>query len=99
MPLFDPARQVVVSPEHAAHAAHDFLVRCRAWGLEREIPKRLERVRAGLDPEEAAKLHAWIAWVRFVEHALGEIESGLLDPWFTEAAATEPAAPDIVDGT
>lgn len=84
MPLYDPAHTPHVDPADAAVVVHRFLDRCRAWALERELPKRLERVAEGLDPAEAAKLHGWITWLRFVEHAQGEIVDGTLDDWLRE---------------
>ena len=92
MPLFDPDREVAVAPEDAVHVVHDFLLRCRAWAIEREIPKRLQRVEADQDPAEAAKLHGWITWRRFCEHALREIEDGTLDAWF-DGDSTDAESP------
>lgn len=83
-PLYDPAREVDVDPRDAAVIVHRFLERCRAWGAEREVPARIERVRNRPVPEEAAGLHAWTAWVAFVDHALRELESGELDHWLTD---------------
>jgi hypothetical protein len=87
MALFDPEHRVDVEAADAAAIAHRFLTRCRTWALEKEIPKRLQRTSESLDPAEAARLHEWVAWVAFVDHALGEVESGKLDPWFAEDAA------------
>lgn len=83
MPLYDPDRTVDLDPRDAVRVAHDFMIRCRDWAVEREIPKRLQRAADGLDPDDAASLHAWIAWMRFCEHAIQELEDGTLDPWFT----------------
>ncbi|MEQ1503402.1 MAG: hypothetical protein ABMB14_14285 [Myxococcota bacterium] len=82
-PLYDPAREPAVDPRDAVVVVHRFLARCAAWGREREIPARIERLRADPTPEQAAKLHAWVTWVAFVDHALREVEGGDLDPWFT----------------
>ena len=82
MPLYNADRRPEISPEAAAHAVHGFLLRCRAWAVEKEIPKRLQRVEETSDPAEAAKLHEWIAYLRFTEHAIGELEQGELDHWF-----------------
>jgi hypothetical protein len=85
--LFDAERAAnppEIDPADAVIAVHRFLVRCRAWGAEREVPRLLARLGASPTPapEDAAKLHAWTSWVAFVDHALGELESGKLDPWF-----------------
>ncbi len=82
MPLYDPDRAVDLDPRDAVHAVHTFLEGCRRWAEEVEIPKRLERVREGKSPEEAAKLHAWVAYLRFTEHARQELVEGKLDHWF-----------------
>lgn len=84
MALYDPEREPAVEPADAAAVVHAFLVKARAWAIEREIPKRIERVREGHDMGEAAQLHAWVAWQRFVEHTLREIEDGTLDHWFVQ---------------
>lgn len=81
-PLFQADAKPELDPASAAHAAHAFLMRCQAWAREREIPQRIERIAATPDPAEAAKLHAWIAYLQFTEHALHEIERGELDDWF-----------------
>lgn len=87
MPLFDPQAKPEVTPAAAAHAAHAFLSRCRDWARDREIPDRLERVEVSKDPLEAAKLHEWIAYLRFIEHTLAELEAGALDHWFLGASS------------
>lgn len=84
MPLYDPEHRARPAPRDAVCVVHDFLRRCRQWAAEKEIPKRLERVADGLQTEEAAKLHAWVAYLRFTEHALAELEAGKLDHWFQE---------------
>lgn len=86
-PLFDPARTVDLDPRDAVVVVHRFLERCRDWGRDKELPDRIERVRANPTPEEAARLHAWAAWVAFTEHALREVERGDLDHWFENADA------------
>lgn len=97
--LFDPDRSVAVAPADAVRVVEAFLERCRAWAIEREIPKRLARVSETHDPAEAAKLHEWVAWERFVEHALAELRDGTLDSWFTgsDAASASPAAASLPD--
>jgi len=84
-PLFDPERDPSdVPPQDAIIAVHAFLRRARTWATEREIPKRVNRITQGADHAEAAKLHAWVAWRDFIDHALNELEDGTLDRWFTE---------------
>jgi len=97
MALFDPERPVDVAPEDAVRVVHDFLERCRAWAIEQEIPKRLRRVEEGQDPAEAAKLHGWITWRRFCEHALREIEDGTLDAWFDGEPAGDDSGGRTID--
>ena len=86
-PLYDPNRPAEVDPADAVVVVHRFLERCAGWATERELPQRLERLRAATDPAEAqrvaASLHAWASWLAFVRHAQAEIESGGLDRWFT----------------
>jgi hypothetical protein len=85
-PLFDPARAATeVDPRDAVVVVHRFLERCRAWGAERELPARLERLKAAPNLPDAAAVHEWVTWVAFVDHALAEIEGGALDDWFTDA--------------
>lgn len=91
MALYDPARQPDVDPADAVAVVHRFLEQVRAWALTREIPRRTATVSADLDPVEAGKLHAWIAYLRFTEHALKELEDGTLDGWFG------PQPPPAVD--
>jgi hypothetical protein len=85
MPLYQPENPPPINPRAAAHAVHNFLTRCRAWALEREIPKYRELVEQTNDPAEAAKLHEWITYLRFTEHAIAELERGELDHWFTRS--------------
>lgn len=83
-PLFEPGRRPEVAPEDAVAVSHAFLVRCRAWATEREIPKLLARLAEHPTPADAARLHQWTTWRDFVDHALRELESGTLDGWFEE---------------
>ena len=80
--LWDPERRPVVDPADALAIAHAFAVRCRAWAVEREIPRRVQDLASDPRQESAAKLHAWVAWRDFLDHALGELENGTLDHWF-----------------
>lgn len=82
MPLYDPDHVPEIAPEDAIVVVHRFLRRCHAWAEEREIPRRVQRVGEAHDLDEAGKLVAWIAWLRFTEHAIHEIEDGALDHWF-----------------
>lgn len=81
-PLYDPARVPVVDPADAVAIAHAFASRCRAWATDREIPRRVAGLAAEPTQEAAAKLHAWVAWRDFLDHALAELEAGTLDHWF-----------------
>lgn len=82
-PLYDPARDAPVDPRDAVRVARDFLLRCRAWGADREVPRRVAALAHEATPERAAALHAWTSWVTFCDHALAELERGALDHWFT----------------
>ena len=84
MPLYDPEHTASAPPEDAIAVVHDFLGRCRVWAEEREIPKRLARVERDLEPADVASLHQWVSWLRFVEHAISELEDGTLDHWFEQ---------------
>ncbi len=72
-----------------------FLQRCRAWGVEREIPRTLDRLREEAVPAHAARLHQWTTWVAFLDHALGELDRGDLDAWLADPdealSAEDPA--------
>ena len=83
--LWQPDREVRVDPRDAVHVARAFLLRCRAWGADVEIPKKLVELAAEATPARAASLHAWTSWVAFVDHAVAELERGDLDHWFTDA--------------
>jgi hypothetical protein len=61
-----------------------FLGRCRTWGTEREIPRTLDRLAQDATPSDAARLHQWTTWVAFLDHALGELDRGDLDPWLAD---------------
>jgi hypothetical protein len=63
---------------------HGFLLRCRAWGTDLEIPKSLGKLTAEPNPADAARLHQWTSWVAFLDHALGELDRGELDGWLTD---------------
>ena len=93
MSLYDPARTARVEPADAVLVVHDFLRRCRQWAVEREIPARLERVARSGDPAEAGKLHEWVAYAQFVEHAMTELRDGTLDHWFTGGPRADESGP------
>ena len=61
--------------EMEAHKAivRAFLVRCRDWAQQREIPKRTRQLAKTPNAEGAAKLHAWISYDHFLEHTLDEL--------------------------
>jgi hypothetical protein len=82
VPLYDPDLDPDLPPEQAILAVRRFLLQARAWASEREIPRRAERVGAGAPHDEAAKLHAWVAWRDFIDRAVRELEDGTLDGWF-----------------
>lgn len=83
MPLFDPARTPDVSPEDAVAIAHAFLQQCRSWVADVELPKRRQAILDDNAPEHAAKLHQWLSYLEFTDHAINELEDGTLDHWFT----------------
>ena len=88
MALFDAKRVPDVAPSDAVVMAHRFVMKCREWALELEIPKIAQRFAADPSPDDAAKLHAWTSYVAFLDHTLRELEEGTLDGWFL------PAPPD-----
>ncbi len=69
-------------PEDAVHEVRRFLVKCRDWATEQELPKRRAQVQHDDDPDVAARLHGWLTYVRFLEHTLQELDEGTLDRWF-----------------
>lgn len=87
MPLYDATLQPNVAPEDALKIVHQFLTKCHGWASAREIPKRLKELESSLDKDQAAKLHEWIAYLRFTEHTIRELEDGTLDHWFSAAQA------------
>lgn len=84
MSLYDPERSLDLLPEDELLAAHAFLLRLRAWAVEREIPKLAGRLSASATVSDAVKMQQWTTWRDFVEHALTELEDGTLDAWFTD---------------
>jgi hypothetical protein len=82
--LFQPGHEPDIDPRDAIMVTHRFLVRCRDYARDLEIPKRTERFQADPSPENAAKLHQWATRVAFVEHAMHELEAGTLDGWFAK---------------
>ena len=73
-----------MSEDDAKRVVRSFLLRCRAWGADREVPKQLARLAHDPNPADAARLHQWTTWVAFVDHALQELDSGALDDWFAD---------------
>lgn len=81
-----------VDPIDAAHEVRRFLLRCRAWATERELPVRRERLQTSDDPADAAKLHGWLTYIRFLDHTLAELDDGTLDHWFAGEAGSDGGA-------
>ena len=71
-----------VPPEDALAVTREFLLFCRSWATEKEIPKRRAQLHDSSDPERVARLQAWLSYVDFTDHAIQELESGTLDHWF-----------------
>ena len=94
-PLYSPEDSPELEPAAALQAAHRFLGQCRAWATEREIPKRTARVAEGAGAGDAARLHAWVSMVAFIDHAVRELEDGTLDHWFQPDAAAAPAPEQV----
>lgn len=84
MSLFDPQRVPEVSAEDAVLVAHAYTAKLRSWAVELEIPKLQQRLASDPNAADAAKLHQWTTFRDFCDHALGELEAGTLDHWFTE---------------
>ncbi len=85
MSLFEDGATGEVAPEDAVVVAHAFMQKLRAWAVDREIPKLMKRLDGDATVADAVKLQQWTTWRDFVEHAIGELEEGTLDRWFTEA--------------
>ena len=81
-PLYKPDYSPAVSPADALAVTREFLIFCRQWAEEKEIPKRRTEFAQRTDPERAARLAAWESYVEFTNHAIAELESGTLDHWF-----------------
>lgn len=94
MALFNRHRAGKVAPQDAVVIAHRFVLKCREWALNQEIPRRSQRLAAQPDREEAEKLTAWLRYVEFLDHTLSELEDGRLDPWFLADEAEDGAATD-----
>lgn len=89
MTLFEPDRHPQVGAQDALAIVHRFVEQCRAWAVDKEIPKRLQRLADDPDASEGARLQAWITYRDFLDHTLRELEDGTLDHWFT----SEPPTP------
>lgn len=81
-PLYDPSTESSEAPEQQVLTVHRFLMRCRAWAEEHELPKYDLAVREATRPDASEKLKAWRTYVRFLDHTLEELEDGTLDHWF-----------------
>ncbi len=95
MPLYDPAHCPATPPEDQIAAVRSFLLKCREWATEREIQPRLQQVVAAQDPDLTRAIHDWVTFRHFLEHAIGELEDGRLDPWFL--ADPTPGPPEVPD--
>ncbi len=91
MSLWDHAKDRSTSedPALALKASHEFVLRCQDWARRVELPKLRARLERGDDPADAAKLHQWLTWLAFTEHARQELESGALDGWFEAVNASK----------
>ena len=81
-PLYKPNYHPTVPPEDALAVTREFLIFCRQWAEEKEIPKRRAEIDESATPERAARLAAWESYVEFTSYAIAELESGTLDHWF-----------------
>jgi hypothetical protein len=82
LPLYKDGYKPQLSPEDALAATHQFLLFCRHWAVEKEIPKRKQRFEHSGNPEDATRLRDWQVYLDFTEHAISELETGTLDHWF-----------------
>ena len=82
--LYDPHTSPTASPEQKIVAVHTFLMQCKSWAEEREIPKRSRSAKGQKSPESDSKIEDWLTYVRFLDHTLVELEEGTLDHWFRE---------------
>ena len=80
--LYKPGYSPELLPSDALAITHEFLLFCRQWAVEKEIPKRRAELRDSNDPERVARLTAWESYIEFTDHAIHELESGTLDHWF-----------------
>lgn len=94
MALLDEARRadLAAEPGAASLAVEDFLRRCLHWARVVELPRRRQAAQDSEDPEVAMKLHAWLSYIRFTEHALEELRDGRLDHWFRPGEETAGGA-------
>ena len=84
MPLYDANHLFQGSPKDAVTIVHDFLIRCRQWANDTELPARREKA---LDSAaEAEKLRDWVTYLAFTDHTIRELEDGTLDHWFQDPA-------------
>ena len=80
--LYIPGYSPQLAPEDALAVTREFLLFCRSWATEKEIPKRRDELQDSQDSERVARLQAWLSYVEFTDHAIEELESGTLDHWF-----------------
>jgi hypothetical protein len=80
--LYKPNYIPDISPEDALATTHQFLLFCRSWATEKEIPERTARFTQSGNTDDAARLREWQIFLDFTEHAISELETGTLDHWF-----------------
>lgn len=80
--LYKQSYKPNISPEDALAVTHQFLLFCRSWALEKEIPERKECFEHSGNTDDASRLRDWEVYLSFTEHAISELETGTLDHWF-----------------
>jgi hypothetical protein len=80
--LFKKGYNPTIDARDALSITHEFLLFCRQWALEKEIPKRLAEAAETDITTRATPLAEWETYVKFTDHAIYELESGTLDHWF-----------------
>ena len=72
-------------PAEGRIGLHDLLrafAAARSWEEDAQTTRDAAVRRLGEDLLEAAKLHEWVAYLRYTEIAIDEVEKGELDSWF-----------------